>query len=95
MNNRSLTISAGPCKHVLSNALVMLIDRAPIEVEFTTKEYIYRVVITGMEMEDGSRESWYLKGRIVGVGIARFDKQREVKIYFNTHRRSGTLTYLD
>lgn len=77
------------------------------QVEFTIKfndgitKAIIKVQVNSVEAEDGSRDSWNLKGGIVGLGQWSEGKSqttetiswRNFKAYFSSKYRKGSIFY--
>ena len=96
---RTVEVVNGPSKDGLKAALF---DRerirSPRRVEFTLKDgFQHEVVVTSVEAEDGSGESWNVRGHAYMKlpGAKTPPPPRHIQMYFHTGRRKGTLTFLD
>lgn len=87
-------IVTGPSKRDVENGIF---DNNPRQVCFETDGEIplkVGMILDGAEAEDGSRESWIVKGRIQYItrGSKQFKHPTEqVKFYYRTDHRSGSI----
>ena len=103
MNAESGSITAGPSKFDLSNALFDKkgLEGQPRLAEFTVDlqgKKTYLVLVQSVQAEDGSGECWDITGstcvQCAGDG-AGFFPPRRVKIFFRTDRRVGQFTFVE
>ena len=86
-------IVTGPGKFDLMLALFDKYQGHDRELEFTirevngfrgVKDYPIKFVVVGVELEDGSRESWLIKGRVTHGAVGA-----DVHGWFDTRSRRG------
>lgn len=62
-------------------------------VAFQTSEFgVVAVMIRSIQYEDGSGESWNLEGCVQGVDRGRLQHGDQVKVYYHSGRKSGTIS---
>ena len=96
-NGKDYQIVAGPSKEALQDALFKKADDGSArKVQFTIltpDRFVVEATVLSVEAEDGSRESWNVRGHALNVKGP--DKRTyTLKIYFSTHRRSGMLSFV-
>jgi hypothetical protein len=92
-----IAIKNGPSKYDL---MLALFDRKGantrrVTFEVDTQKASVEVVITGIEAEDGSGESWNFKGFASSVWQNHMSVPRRVEGYYSTQSRQGSFRYLD
>lgn len=101
MNHTVRKVTAGPSKDGLKAALF---DRKMVNTQkptFTLEDGTsHEVTVTSVEAEDGSGESWNIKGYAVLKPRMRIRgslpmPHRKVKIWFRTDHRHGTWLFLN
>ncbi len=88
-----LTIVAGPSKFDLMTALFIWKPEHPV-VSFQTEDGTTHLVrINSVSAEDGSGESWNIRGYAIKVGPNAV--HRNFQMYFATTGRRGWIKYTD
>ena len=80
----SVVITKGPSKHELFGAFK---DREDIVFEIETMSTPLTVTVNTLEYEDGSGNSWNLKGFLPGSSTGQ-----AFKAYYNSDTRRGSLS---
>lgn len=94
--SQSGPITGGPSREELFDSLRLYRPGSPYTVIFTVeKSTKYRIVITALEREDGSGQSWNFKG-FVEYRHPMDQRPKNVRGSYNSRtRRQGTIEFVE